>query len=300
MVASHQPRSARAPTAPMGNGAVRHHHGADTPRWLPVAGLVLGGLTLLFFMVLIFRAQPIPCELRFPLVAVLSFGAAMASAVFGGWATAEGKLPLTPTATNALRISAGGGIAVLLILLVLGNHLYRCPPPTSNFPLTVYVHGEAGRHDLILRDQGSVLLDLGGDRRSEPIRDKGQAFFAEIPANFSGQMVSVSLDAAGYELVDPSPRRLDGSSLYLAVRRKPVRLTGRIQDKDGKPVIGANITVAGIPATSNPSGRFELTIPGDRLQPDLSLQVIANGYDPWHGTIVPGGAEMTVSLTRHH
>ncbi|HSS50153.1 MAG TPA: carboxypeptidase-like regulatory domain-containing protein [Thermoanaerobaculia bacterium] len=190
-----------------------------------------------------------------------------------------------------------GGPVVGFALVVLGGFLL--PPPATNFPLTVYVHGKAGPHELVLRDKGSVLLDLGGDRRSEPIGAKGQAYFPEIPASFRGQMVNVSLDAAGYELADPDPkRRLDGTSLYLPVRKKPAHFAGDVRDEEGNPVAGANVSIAGVQATTNAIGRFEILIPGTLVQDELALQAVASGYAPEHINVVPGGNDPVVILKR--
>jgi hypothetical protein len=195
-------------------------------------------------------------------------------------------------------LELGGPVVGFTLVLVLG---YLLPPPASNLSLTVYVHGKAGPQELVLRDQGSVLLDLGADRRSAKILDRGQAFFSEIPANFRRQEVIVSLDADGYELVDPlSKRRLDSASLYLAVRRKPGLLTGWVKegaDGSGNPVAGASVIVAGLSTTTNPSGHFDLPIPSDRMQDQLTLQVVATEYDPWSASVVPDGNEVTVLLT---
>jgi hypothetical protein len=174
----------------------------------------------------------------------------------------------------------------------------RPPVEASTFPLTTFVHGEAGPQELVLRDEGSVLLDLGTDRRREKIGDKGQAVFSEIPASFRGQTVNLALDADGYELVDPRPRRLNGNKLYLSVRKSSVRFIGRVQDEDGNPVVGATIEVAGLSTETRSTGRFELLIPGDHLQPDLTLHAQAKDYEPWSGRVEPGGGEMTVPLHR--
>jgi hypothetical protein len=190
-----------------------------------------------------------------------------------------------------------GGPVVGFALVVIGGFLL--PPPATNFPLTVYVHGKAGPQELVLRGQGSVMLDLGGDRRSEPIGEKGQAIFPEIPANFRGQIVKISLDDFEYELADPDPRRrLDGTSLYLPVRKKPTHFAGRVQDEEGNPVAGATVSIADLSATTNAIGRFDILITSDRRQEELPFQAIANGYLPWHSVVVPDGNEPVATL-RH-
>ncbi|HEX3531484.1 MAG TPA: SEFIR domain-containing protein [Thermoanaerobaculia bacterium] len=187
---------------------------------------------------------------------------------------------------------------VVLMGLLLWKSEFLARFGLTNFPLTVSVHDEAGPQDLILRGQGSILLDLGTDRRQKPIDDNGQVFFPEIPASFRGQTVNVMLDASGYELVNPRPRKLDGPNLYLAVRRKPGRIAGRVQDEAGNPLTGASIDIAGISAITDHAGRFEVTIPADRLQSELSLQITAQGYTTWHSLAVPGSNELKVQLSR--
>lgn len=209
---------------------------------------------------------------------------------------AHGRLP------RFSMLSWGGllGALLLIALLLWKTRLGDSPSSTQpfNFPLTVYVHGEAGAQELILRNQGAVLLDLGTDRRREKIGDKGQAYFPEIPASFQGQNVRVGLDAESYELIDPRPRKLAGTSLYLSVRRKPGHITGRVQDEAGNPVAGASVNVAGFSDLTNPAGHFDITIPGDRLQPELPLQITAQGYTSWHSSVVPGSNEVVVPLSR--
>lgn len=190
-----------------------------------------------------------------------------------------------------------GGPVVGFALVVIGGFALVENPTTV--PLTVYVHGEAGRHELVLRNFGYVMVDLGPDRRREPISDKGQAYFPAIPASFRGQKVAVWLDADGYELVHPGMQPpLDGESLYLAVRKTAGRISGRVQDEGGRPVEGAVLSVSGISATTDATGHFDLTIPASRLQRELPLQATASGFEPSHTSVVPGSNEATVMLKR--
>ena len=190
-----------------------------------------------------------------------------------------------------------GGPVVGFALVVIGGFVLVKNPTT--FPLTVYVHGEARRHELILRNFGHVMVDLGPDRRREPVGDNGQAYFPAIPASFRGQKVDVWLDVDGYELVSPGmQRQLDGDSLYLAVRKTAGRLAGRVQDEDGRPIASAVLSVGGTSTTSDATGYFELTIPANRVQRELPLQATASGFAPGHTNVVPGSNDATVILKR--
>jgi hypothetical protein len=194
------------------------------------------------------------------------------------------------------KLDVGGPAVVFLVVIILGFWLL---PAALNFPLTVYVHGVAGPQDLVLKSSGYVLLDLGGDRRREPVGEKGQAFFPEIPSNFRGQLVNISLDADGYELANLSQKQiLDSTSLYLEVRKKPGHIAGRAQDEKGTPLADVNITVAGLVVTSDSFGHFDVAIPGDRLQAELSLQALAKGFVPWNNNVVPNANEVTITLRR--
>jgi hypothetical protein len=190
----------------------------------------------------------------------------------------------------------GGPIVAFLLVVILGFVLVI---PVTTFPLTVYVHGEGGPQDLVLRNSGDVLLDLGGDRRRQPIGAEGQAYFPAIPPTFRGQEVPLGVESAAFELSDPKQkRRLDGSSIYLSVQRKAGHLSGRVQDDKGNPIPSATIKVAGLSTTTDSAGHFEFVIPGDRLQPELDLGAVASGYSSSHLKVVPNANDVVIPLTQ--
>jgi hypothetical protein len=190
-----------------------------------------------------------------------------------------------------------GGPIVGFALVVIGG--FVLVPNVATFPLTVYVHGEGGPHDLVLRNSGHVVLDLGPDRWSEPIAEEGRAYFPSIPATFRGQEVPIGIESDAFELSDPKEKhRLDGSSLYLSVRKKPGRIAGHVHDEQGSPVAGATIQAAGLSTQSDAAGHFELKIPGGRLQPELDLEAVAQGYGARRLKVVPNANEVVIPLLR--
>lgn len=102
-------------------------------------GYSAGILTLLFFMAIAvvpsITDRDIRCSARFPVVAVLALGAALAAGAIGGSATAKGSLPIPGLGDrDPVVIATGGGIAVLIIVLLLGYQMYvkgckDTPPP---------------------------------------------------------------------------------------------------------------------------------------------------------------------------
>ena len=93
--------------------------------WAPKAGFSIGVLTLLFFMALLIASiggYDVPCQSAYLVNIVLSLGAALATAFLAGDASVKGKLPgFLPG--SPLAVSAGGGIAVLIVMLVLMQNL---------------------------------------------------------------------------------------------------------------------------------------------------------------------------------
>ena len=193
-------------------------------------------------------------------------------------------------------LELGGPVVGFVIVLILGFWL---PEPASNFPLTVYVHGAGGPQDLALRGLGSVVIDTAGLRRRAPIGSDGEAFFPEIPANFRGQEVPVAIDARDYELIDPNQKvRLIGSTAYVEARKKAGRVMGYVHDDKGKPLAGVSIVVAGLMTSTDGAGHFDLVIPGNQLQPSLTLEAIASGFALWSDTIVPNSNDVVITLHR--
>jgi hypothetical protein len=194
-------------------------------------------------------------------------------------------------------LELGGPIVAFLLVVILGFVLVK---PITTFPLTVYVTGEAGRQDIVLRNSGRVLLDLGGYRRAASIGADGQADFPEIPANFQGQEVPVSVESEAFEVSDTKQKyRLDGPSIYVPVRRKDGHLSGWVKDENGNPITGVRINIAGLSKVTDSSGYFEFAIPGQQMQEDLHLEALASGYAPVNlNSVIPGANPLTIQL-RH-
>jgi hypothetical protein len=189
-----------------------------------------------------------------------------------------------------------GGPFVGFALVVIGGFVLI--PNPSAFSVTVYVHGEQGVQGIVLRNSGHVVMDLGPDRRSEAIGEKGEAHFAGIPSSFRGQEVPVWVES---EDIEPGPaikQRLEGSSLYVTVRPRALRISGHVQDEGRMPVAGAAIQVADITAKTDASGYFSLDVSRLRSAGGLSLHVQADGYLPWQERVVPNANEALVVLRR--
>jgi len=235
--------------------------------------------------------QRLRFEGQFFYLILLPLGMSVAAFLFG----ALRSVALYKGSQFGGALELGGPIVGFALVVGIGITL----PAPGNPHLTVFVHGPGGKNDIVLRNRGKVVLHLGGNLTKAPILEDGQAMFAEIPANFRNQLVTVGIEDADYELVDGGERKLGETSLYLEVRRKPIRIVGNVVDEEGKAVQSAEVTVVGVrPATTDPSGNFELVVPPERARDDLTLQVRSDGFEPWRGTVVPNGGPTTVVLKR--
>jgi hypothetical protein len=184
---------------------------------------------------------------------------------------------------------------IVVFCLVMGAGMYFSPGQRP-FGLTVFVHGPGGPQDLILRNAGKVAIDLGPDRRLEQIGEKGTAFFPAIPPDYRGKDLPVSVIADGFTRTDESPVHLTGESLYVAVSKKGVRLSGWIVNDAGDPVPNAVVQVAGQTAKTDADGRFELSIPGELVKEEMTLDVRAEGFISQTQHVVPNSNEIRLIL----
>jgi hypothetical protein len=105
--------------------------------WFSFAGAAFGALTLLFFMGLVAASlfgYQVPLDSRFSVIVVLALGSALATSFLGGWAVAEGRIPIPLVRDHPLQFSAGGGTAVLILVLLLGYWIYAHHPDAPASP----------------------------------------------------------------------------------------------------------------------------------------------------------------------
>lgn len=105
------------------------------PAWFAVAGYASGLLTLLYFMYI--ASQDV--EATFAHVIVVALGVALAVSFLGGDAMAKGRLPLPLVKVAPISFSVGGGVAVFVIVTLLGRWVFladRGVEPVSELTAT--------------------------------------------------------------------------------------------------------------------------------------------------------------------
>jgi serine/threonine protein kinase len=105
----------------------------STPVWFPKAGLSFALLTTLFFMALvslsIFNKMP-PPQARSLIALTASLSAAFAFTFLGADASARGHVPLPLAKDHPIAFSAGGGVAVFVIVFALIAWLFPATATT--------------------------------------------------------------------------------------------------------------------------------------------------------------------------
>jgi hypothetical protein len=113
----------KASETPRGNNSSPPH--TNVPPWFPIAGYAAGAVTLLFLMALVLVDKNIESPAaRFALVTVVALGCALSFTFIGGSAAAHGGIPLPFARSRPIQFSVGGGIAVFVIVWLLGYNLF--------------------------------------------------------------------------------------------------------------------------------------------------------------------------------
>ncbi|WP_129350453.1 Ig-like domain-containing protein [Solidesulfovibrio carbinolicus] len=187
-----------------------------------------------------------------------------------------------------------GGAVVGFALVLVGGYVFR---PLEDFSVIIYVHGEKGRNDLVLKSKGVVLLDVKG-RRSEAIDAKGQVHFSGLSSSYREKEVVVSLEGVDFEPINSSVSLSE--EVYLAVRPMTCIVSGTVQDEDGNPISNAKVTLDRVTLHSDESGYFVATLSSDlAMKSELSMVVEAYGFSVWRGRLIPRGKSPVVQLSRN-
>lgn len=99
----------------------------SSAEWMQKTGALVGILTLIFFMALVFisiMGFEVPTTSRFIVTVVLALGSGLSVHFLGGSAAVSGYIPLPLAKEHPVRFAATGALAVLVIILALGYLLY--------------------------------------------------------------------------------------------------------------------------------------------------------------------------------
>jgi tetratricopeptide (TPR) repeat protein len=159
---------------------------------ITVVGAIFAVGVLVVLAALVFRQVPIPCGNRPFLVAFFALGCACASSLLGGYAAYRGKIG------NAGAISVGGGIAVLVAVLLIGNKIWggAC---TDASVVWGSISGLTTALDTVWPDQVS---DFDTYQRNKDI-PQNQTYRFEWIIRFTGRRVPVQFE---FQHLKPKPQ----------------------------------------------------------------------------------------------
>ncbi|MGH1363200.1 MAG: CHAT domain-containing protein [Calditrichia bacterium] len=153
--------------------------------------------------------------------------------------------------------------------------------------VTVLVHGEKGKDQLILPNRGKVKLIYGDAIVSEQINDKGEATFKQVPENFFTQGSRV--EVLFHDPKGEPYRAIYHDSLYQLTKGEYVSLVvklfglgeirGIVRDfETGDPIEGVRLSIQDVVTFSNEFGEYAFTLPPDKQRKLQTIRATKAGY----------------------
>lgn len=175
--------------------------------------------------------------------------------------------------------------------------------------VTVLVHGEKGKDQLVLPTRGIVKLIYGDAIISEQINNEGEATFKQVPETFFKPDANVEIlfhDPEGepYRAVyhDSLYQLTKGKYISLAVKLYGLdQISGIVKDfKTGNPLDSVRISIQGAETFSNQYGEYTLSIPPEKQKKYQSIRAFKDGYQLFELDSIPAqtGREIPILIKR--
>lgn len=194
-------------------------------------------------------------------------------------------------------------IIILILILVwsisvYAIYLYNMGESDSgdSSQVTVLVHGEKGKDELVLPNRGKVKLIYGDASVIETINNKGEATFKQVPPAFFEENATVEilfLDPEGEPYRAKNPDSLysltKGKYISLGVKLYGLNsLRGVVKNfETGEPVDSVRVSVLGTETFSNQYGEYMLDIPKEQQRKFQTVRALKEGYQPFELSNVP-------------
>lgn len=169
------------------------------------------------------------------------------------------------------------------------------------YQITVFVHGEKGKDDIVLPNRGKVKLIYGDATVEKIINNEGEVTFKQIPPEYFRSGATVELlffDPMGepYGAINPDSlyRVVKGKPIYLVVKLYGLnKFSGIVKDSNtGYPIQGVRISIPcydtnSIVTYSNKFGEFILLIPPSHQRKFQTVRAFKEGYRPFELKDIP-------------
>jgi len=137
--------------------------------------------------------KAVPPESRPLVVTVLAIGIALSISFLGGTALVSGKLGNLPWGVNPVTFRAGGGVAVFVIIFIIGYFIYvrNADERVTLTGSVVDVNGSVGI------SSATIIINTDADTYKRQTADTGDFRISDIPHLFN-QQITVSAKAENY------------------------------------------------------------------------------------------------------
>jgi hypothetical protein len=166
--------------------------------WEKVAAAIFGLLTFLFFAGLVIASiggRSVPPDSRLLVMAVLAIGIALSLGFLSGTALVSGNLGKMPLGIDPIAFKAGGGIAVFLIVFLVGYIAY-----VRNGEESVILQGtvvDANTSKGI--SSATIVIKTDSNTYERQVTDNGDFRVSDIPHLFN-QQISISAKADNFRV----------------------------------------------------------------------------------------------------
>ncbi len=150
---------------------------------------------------------------------------------------------------------------------------------TAPFSMTIYLRDQ--QETIVLKNEGNVILELGGGPQERRIGAYGEAYFEQIGPKFRNQPVSMTLDAEGFELVYPEKQYvLAGDSITVEIKPNDdlAIVFGTIVDDELNGLEGVRVSIGDVHRITDQDGAFEFRVPLDKQTRQYALSASKPGY----------------------
>lgn len=161
-----------------------------------------------------------------------------------------------------VRFSIIGGVSVPLCLIFFDPiSMYNQAHDHQRVGITVFVHGKKSKMDMVLQQNGYVLMERYGDRTTKPISENGDAHFENLLLGDKVRL-DIKFSEPYHAVYKDSVYTIDQSGkIYLLVALEGIdEISGMVLYKDN-PLPGVIVETGDLKDTTNEIGQFKIKIP---------------------------------------
>lgn len=201
-----------------------------------------------------------------------------------------------------MSVGLAGGVALPFLLFFvnpISNFKHDdCDLKLSATSVTVFVHGKKGKQDMILRQQGYVIMDVEGERKKASINENGQAFFQNLRF---GDSVRINIDfSEPYKAIYPDSiySILLNSKIYLPVTLESIdKVEGRVLYNEA-PLEGVIVEINDLTDTTDGNGRFNITIPEIQQRKEYKVWFMKAGFKSKSASAFPQTGPLEIVMEK--